>query len=97
MYGKHGRHINKAATNAIGMKKKVKNHKHFWDKELDGLIKSRKAANRLKRTHDKTRQHDSELGKLLNELCSKAKVSSTTCRPTEMGDQPGRRLGAHEL
>jgi hypothetical protein len=25
--------INKAATNAIGMKKKVKNHKHFWDKE----------------------------------------------------------------
>ena len=29
--------INKAATNAIGMKKKVKNHKHFWDKELDGL------------------------------------------------------------
>jgi hypothetical protein len=29
--------INKAATNALGMKKKVKNHKHFWDKELDGL------------------------------------------------------------
>jgi hypothetical protein len=29
--------INKAATNAIGMKKKVKNHKHFWDKILDGL------------------------------------------------------------
>ena len=37
--------INKAATNAIGMKKKVKNYKHFWDKVLDG----------------KTRQHDSKL------------------------------------
>ena len=30
--------INKAATNAIGMKKKDNNYKHFWDKELDGLI-----------------------------------------------------------
>jgi hypothetical protein len=37
--------INKAATNAIGMKKKVKNYKKFWDKVLDG----------------KTRQHDSKL------------------------------------
>jgi len=55
------------------MKKKVKNYKHFWDKELDGLIKSRKAANRLKRTHDKTRQHDSELGKLLSESYKKLK------------------------
>ena len=42
--------INKAATNTIGMKKKVRNYKHFWDKELDGLIKSRKAANRMKRS-----------------------------------------------
>jgi hypothetical protein len=30
--------INKAATNAIGMKKKDNNYKHFGDKELDGLI-----------------------------------------------------------
>ena len=34
--------INKAATNAIGMKKKVKNHKHFWDKELDGLSREKR-------------------------------------------------------
>jgi hypothetical protein len=61
------------STNAIGMKTKVKNYKHFWDKELDGLIRSRKAANRLKRAYDKTRQHDSELGKLLNESYKKRK------------------------
>ena len=42
--------INKAATNTIGMKKKVRNYRHFWDKELVGLIKSRKAANRMKRS-----------------------------------------------
>jgi hypothetical protein len=65
--------INKAATNTIGMKKKVRNYKHFWNKELDGLIKSRKAANRLKRTHDKTRQHHSELDKLLSESYKKRK------------------------
>ena len=89
--------INNAATNAIGIENKVKNHKHIWDKELDGLTKSRKAANRLKRTHDATIQHDSELGKLLSESCNKAKVRGRTGRPTEMGDQPGRHLGAHEL
>jgi hypothetical protein len=32
------------------MKKKVRNYKQFWDKELDGLTKSRKAANRMKRS-----------------------------------------------
>ena len=30
--------INKADTNALGMENKVKNHKNFWDKELDGLV-----------------------------------------------------------
>ena len=30
-----------------------------------------KTATRLKSTHDKTIQHDSELGKLLSELCKK--------------------------
>jgi len=57
----------------------------------------RKAANRLKRTHDTTIQHDSELGKLLSESCNKTKASGTTRRPTEMGDEPGWHLGAHEL
>ena len=37
--------INKAATNALGMKKKVKNHKHFWDKELDGLSREKRQTN----------------------------------------------------
>jgi hypothetical protein len=34
--------INKAATKAIGMKKKVKNHKHFCDKILDGLSREKR-------------------------------------------------------
>jgi hypothetical protein len=37
--------INKVATNALGMKKKVKNHKHFWDKELDGLSREKRQTN----------------------------------------------------
>ena len=55
------------------MKKKVENYKQFCDKEVDGLVKPRKAANRLKRTHDSTRQHNRELGKLLSELYKKRK------------------------
>ena len=31
--------INKAATNVMGMKMKVKNCKQFWDKEFDGREK----------------------------------------------------------
>ena len=39
--------INKTATNAIGMKKKIKNSKkNIWDNDLDGLIKPRKTASR---------------------------------------------------
>jgi len=73
MWGTWKTNINKVATNAIGMKTKVKNYQHFWDKEFDGLVKSRKAASLLKRTHDKTRQHDSERDKLLSESFRKRK------------------------
>jgi hypothetical protein len=38
--------IIKAATNAIGMEKKVKHHKHFWDKELDGLSREKRQTDR---------------------------------------------------
>jgi hypothetical protein len=37
-----------------------RNYKKFWDKELEGLIKSRQASNRLKRSHDKLRQSFSD-------------------------------------
>ena len=34
--------INEGVTNAIGMENKVKNHKHFWDKKLDGLSREKR-------------------------------------------------------
>ena len=60
--------VKKAASKAVGKQTKVKNYRDFWDSELDGLIKKRKIANRLKRAHDKSRPHDSETGKLFSEL-----------------------------
>jgi uncharacterized protein Usg len=51
--------IDITANHIIGKHKKVKYYKKFWDNELEGLIKSRQASNRLKRSHDKLRQSDS--------------------------------------
>ena len=59
--------VNNAANAAIGKRKNVKKYRDFWDKELDELIKLRRVANRLKRTHNKFRPHDSEVGQLLSE------------------------------
>ena len=35
MWGTWKTNINNTATNAMRMKTKVKNYKHFWDKEFD--------------------------------------------------------------
>ncbi|VDH99015.1 Hypothetical predicted protein [Mytilus galloprovincialis] len=53
---------------AIGKAKPVKNYKDFWDKELDYLLKQRRNANRLNRTHNKYHAHDDEIGKRLKEI-----------------------------
>jgi hypothetical protein len=65
--------IDNTANHIIGKHKKAKNYKMFWDKELEGLIKSRQASNRLKRSHDKLRQSDSHIGKLLTDSYMKRK------------------------
>jgi hypothetical protein len=65
--------IDNTANHIIGKHRKVKNYKKFWDKELEGLIKSRQASNRLKRSHDKLRQSDSHVGKLLTDSYMKRK------------------------
>ena len=59
--------VSQAAENSIGLSKKPRNYKTFWDKEIDSLIKSRKTANKLVRIHNKTRPYDSDTGKILSE------------------------------
>jgi hypothetical protein len=67
--------LNKRILSALIFRLKI--IKKFWDKELEGLMKSRQASNRLKRSHDKLRQSDSHVGKLLTDSYMKRKKAHT--------------------
>ena len=67
--------INSAAKSVVKRVPIVKNYRDFWDKSLDRFLKSRRDANRLQRLHNKTRPHDSELGRHFSDIYKKRKLA----------------------
>jgi len=51
----------------------VKNHRDFWDNDLDKMLLARRESNKLQRFHSTTRSWDTELGKQISDIYLKRK------------------------
>ena len=67
--------VNYAADMVMKKVPFVKNYRNFWDKPLDRMLKSRRDANRLQRLHNRTRNHDSQLGTHISGVYKKRKLA----------------------
>ncbi|CAC5402635.1 unnamed protein product [Mytilus coruscus] len=67
--------VNYAADMVMKKVPFVNNYRNFWDKPLDRKLKSRRDANRLQRLHNRTRNHDSQLGTHISGVYKKRKLA----------------------
>ncbi|CAC5422128.1 unnamed protein product [Mytilus coruscus] len=67
--------VNYAADMVMKKVPFVNNYRNFWDKPLDRMLKSRRDANRLQRLHNRTRNHDSQLGTYISGVYKKRKLA----------------------
>ncbi|CAC5401896.1 unnamed protein product [Mytilus coruscus] len=67
--------VNYAADMVMKKVPFVNNYRNFWDKPLDRMLKSRRDANRLQRLHNRTRNHDSQLGTHISGVYKKRKLA----------------------